>query len=163
MGKSQWYIGSPNGVVLCVDHASRWQIRGRLYHAYSREGLKIANMEQLLFELEHFYDSIDFPHPSTNNRTFQGEIPHIGHRAGKEKVMSDEELLGRHGDLGTFIIRVQHRQNSSWQGRITWMDQDNTAYAGSEVDKLKVVDSALDTVSRWEDDRDEPAWPEESE
>ena len=57
MGKSQWYIGSPNGVVLCVDHASRWQIRGRLYHAYSREGLKIANMEQLLFELEHFYDS----------------------------------------------------------------------------------------------------------
>ncbi len=163
MGKSQWYIGSPNGVVLCVDHASRWQIRGRLYHAYSREGLKIANMEQLLFELEHFYDSIDFPHPSTNNRTFQGEIPHVGHRAGKEKVMSDEELLGRHGDLGTFIIRVQHRQNSSWQGRITWMDQDKTVYFRSMWEMLKLVDSALDTVSRWEDDRDEPAWPEESE
>ena len=163
MGKSQWYIGSPNGVVLCVDHASRLQIRGRLYHAYSREGLKIANMEQLLFELEHFYDSIDFPHPSTNNRTFQGEIPHIGHRAGKEKVMSDEELLGRHGDLGTFIIRVQHRQNSSWQGRITWMDQDKTVYFRSMWEMLKLVDSALDTVSRWEDDRDEPTWPEESE
>ncbi len=163
MGKSQWYIGSPNGVVLCVDHASRWQIRGRLYHAYSREGLKIANMEQFLFELEHFYDSIDFPHPSTNNRTFQGEIPHIGHRAGKEKVMSDEELLGRHGDLGTFIIRVQHRQNSSWQGRITWMDQDKTVYFRSMWEMLKLVDSALDTVSRWEDDRDEPTWPEESE
>ena len=163
MGKSQWYIGSPNGVVLCVDHASRWQIRGRLYHAYSREGLKIANMEQLLFELEHFYDSIDFPHPSTNNRTFQGEIPHIGHRAGKEKVMSDEELLGRHGDLGTFIIRVQHRQNSSWQGRITWMEQDKTVYFRSMWEMLKLVDSALDTVSRWEDDRDEPTWPEESE
>ena len=163
MGKSQWYIGSPNGVVLCVDHASRWQIRGRLYHAYSREGLKIANMEQLLFELEHFYDSIDFPHPSTNNRTFQGEIPHIGHRAGKEKVMSDEELLGRHGDLGTFIIRVQHRQNSSWQGRITWMDQDKTVYFRSMWEMLKLVDSALDTVSRWEDDRDEPTWSEESE
>ncbi len=163
MGKSQWYIGSPNGVVLCVDHASRWQIRGRLYHAYSREGLKIANMEQLLFELEHFFDSIDFPHPSTNNRSFQGEIPHIGHRAGKEKVMSDEELLGRHGDLGTFIIRVQHRQNSSWQGRITWMDQDKTVYFRSMWEMLKLVDSALDTVSRWEDDRDEPTWPEESE
>ena len=163
MGKSQWYIGSPNGVVLCVDHASRWQIRGRLYHAYSREGLKIANMEQLLFELEHFYDSIDFPHPSTNNRTFQGEIPHIGHRAGKEKVMSDEELLGRHGDLGTFIIRVQHRQNSSWQGLLTWMHQDKTVYFRSMWEMLKLVDSPLDTVSRWEDDRDEPTWPEESE
>lgn len=42
--------------------------------------------------------------------------------------MSDEELLNKHGDLGTFIIRVQHRQNSSWQGRITWMDEDKTVY-----------------------------------
>lgn len=161
MGKSQWYIGSPSGVVLCVDKTAGRQISGRLYHAYSREALKITNMEQLLFELEHFYDSINFPHPSTNSRTFQGEVSHTSHRAGKEKVMSDEELLGRHGDLGTFIIRVQHRQNSSWQGRITWMDKDKTVYFRSMWEMLKLVDSALDTVGEREDDGEEPAWPED--
>ena len=34
----------------------------------------------------------------------------IGNR---EKVMKDQELLSRHGDMGSFIVRVQQRQNSS--------------------------------------------------
>lgn len=65
--------------------------------------------------------------------------------------MSDEELLNRHGDLGTFIIRVQHRQNSSWQGRITWMDQDKTLSFRSMWEMIKLIASALDTVSEPED------------
>ena len=40
--------------------------------------------------------------------------------------MSDEELLRKHGELGTFVVRVQHRENSSWQGRITWMEKNRT-------------------------------------
>ncbi len=163
MGKSQWYIGSPSGVVLCVDQTTERQISGRLYHAYSRDPIMISNVERLLFELEHFYDSINFPHPSNNSRTFQGEIPHMSHRAEREKVMSDEELLGRHGDLGTFIIRVQHRQNSSWQGRITWMDRDKTVYFRSMWEMLKLVDSALDTVSEHGEDAAGPTWPKEDE
>lgn len=161
MGKSQWYIGTPNGVVLCVDHSEGRQLDGRLYHAYSREGLKVTGMEQLLFELEGFYDSINFPHPSTNSRTFQGGEVRHGHREGRERVMSDEELLGRHGDLGTFIIRVQQRQNSSWQGRITWMDEDKTVYFRSMWEMLKLIGSALDTVGGEEPAAEEPAWPED--
>ena len=67
--------------------------------------------------------------------------------------MQDEELLSKHGDLGTFIIRVQHRQNSSWQGRVTWMDQDKTMYFRSIWELIKLVESALDTVSPAEDER----------
>ena len=65
--------------------------------------------------------------------------------------MKDEELLSRHGDLGTFIIRVQHRQNSSWQGRITWMDKNKTVYFRSIWEMIKLVEGALDTVSQQED------------
>ena len=60
--------------------------------------------------------------------------------------MNDEELLNMHGDLGTFIIRVQHRQNSSWQGRITWMDQDKTVYFRSALELIKIIDGTLDRV-----------------
>ena len=65
--------------------------------------------------------------------------------------MKDEELLNRHGDLGTFIVRVQHRQNSSWQGRITWMDQNKTVYFRSIWEMIKMVEEALNTVSAQED------------
>ena len=34
---TQSYIGSPNGVVLCVDRISRHRMTGRLYHRYSKQ------------------------------------------------------------------------------------------------------------------------------
>lgn len=77
--------------------------------------------------------------------------------------MKDEELLSRHGDLGTFIIRVQHRQNSSWQGRITWMDRNKTLYFRSIWEMIKLVASALDTVSGQEDGAQEQSWQDEKD
>ena len=60
--------------------------------------------------------------------------------------MKDEELLGKHGDLGTFIVRVQHRQNSSWQGRITWMEENQTLSFRSIWEMVKLIASAVDTA-----------------
>ena len=74
--------------------------------------------------------------------------------------MNDEELLNMHGDLGTFIIRVQHRQNSSWQGRITWMEEDKTVYFRSMWEMLKLIDSAVGTGGQ-EESLEEPSWTDE--
>ena len=75
--------------------------------------------------------------------------------------MKEEELLNRHGDLGTFIVRVQHRQNSSWQGRITWMDQNKTVYFRSIWEMIKLVEEALNMVSEQEDSPGERFWQDE--
>ena len=32
MERSQWYIGTPNGVVMCVDRMAEHQPKGRFYH-----------------------------------------------------------------------------------------------------------------------------------
>ena len=71
--------------------------------------------------------------------------------------MSDEQLLSKHGDIGTFIVRVQHRQNSSWQGRITWMEEDKTIQFRSVWEMVKLIESAVDTVSK-DEDGNEPTW-----
>ena len=75
--------------------------------------------------------------------------------------MTDEELLRKHGDIGTFIVRVQHRQNSSWQGRITWMENDKTIQFRSVWEMIKLIESAVDTVSEQEDESAEPSWFEQ--
>ena len=74
--------------------------------------------------------------------------------------MADDKLLAKHGDIGTFIVRVQHRQNSSWQGRITWMEEDRTIQFRSVWEMIKLIESAVDTVS--EDEEEQTAtWFEE--
>ena len=163
MERSQWYIGTPNGVVMCVDSRLEHQLQGRLYHAYSREGKYFGTMEQLLTRLEQFYNWMNFPYPGTVDRTFteggKEKTKNI-HSAERTKIMKDEELLNRHGELGTFVIRVQHRQNSSWQGRITWMDKNKTVCFRSVWELIKLVDGALDTVCGEEDSPDEVSWTE---
>ena len=162
MEKSQWYIGTPSGVVLCVDHVEsrNSQFTARVYHGYSTEAVYVEGVSQLLFELERFFDSINYPHLSTNERTFQDKVPNTYLKEERAKIMSDEELLRKHGDLGTFIIRVQHRQNSSWQGRITWMDKDKTIYFRSVWEMIKLIAGALDAVSDEDDGSGDISWDE---
>lgn len=60
--------------------------------------------------------------------------------------MKEREQLKKHGDLGTFVVHVQHRQNSSWQGRITWMEKRQTVSFRSAWEMIRIVTGALDTV-----------------
>ena len=155
---SQIYIGTPNGVVLVIDARKGPKITARYYTSYSKEAHEISNWDQLFFELEMFYDELRFPFPTTNTRSFAGEVKRGYPAPGKAKIMKDEELLMKHGDLGSFIIRVQHRQNSSWQGRITWMEKNQTMYFRSAWEMMKLIESALDTVAPPENHEEEPTW-----
>jgi len=158
MTKTQWYIGAPNGVVLCVNRIHGQQLSGELYHSYSPEASHFDNVEQMVFHMESLYDMLNFPHPGTKERSFTEPPKSGGQNTGRSKVMSDDALLSKHGDIGTFIVRVQHRQNSSWQGRITWMESDKTVYFRSIWEMIKLMESAVDTVSEQEEGEAEPDW-----
>lgn len=151
---SQLYIGTQNGIVVCVNQVVPFHISGIFYHSYSREGIPFADLAELLFCMEKFFNDLGFPYPSTNERRFQesstaevpGETKRYTEPEKREKIMKDEELLVKHGDLGSFIIRVQHRQNSSWQGRITWIEKNQTVYFRSVWEMIKLIENAIDTV-----------------
>lgn len=151
---SQVYIGVPNGVVLCVDSAeSAEKISARLYHAYRGDCLNVTSPEQILPEMERLFESLRFPFRTTNYRSFGGreEAAKAGgtrpgrelSEAAKERVMSDDELLDLQGDLVTFIIRVQQRQNSDWQGRITWAEHNRTLPFRTVAEMLQLISNAV--------------------
>lgn len=78
--------------------------------------------------------------------------------------MRDEELLRKHGELGTFIVRVQHKQNRSWQGRVTWVDKNRTCCFRSAWELLKLIVSAVETIPDPEmEEEEEPSWFDEEE
>ena len=153
--KTQWYLGAPNAVVLCVDRVEEGMgFAGRGYHAYSAEPFRFDEPAQILRAMESLYDAMSFPFPNTTMRTFGA-----GHAAGtgaahprtagrpapeeRTTIMSDKELLEKHGDLGTFIVRVQQRQNSTWQGRITWMDEDKSVNFRSIWEMVHLIEEAI--------------------
>ena len=158
MTKTQWYIGAPNGVVLCVDGMHEGEPSGRLFHGYRTDAMAFGSAKQMISYMEDLYDALNFPHPGTNERSFIPVERADEHYSERDKIMSDETLLNQHGDLGTFIIRVQHRQNSSWQGRITWMEQDKTISFRSVWEMVKLIENAVDQVCAEEDREETPSW-----
>ena len=45
-------------------------------------------------------------------------------------------------------MRVQHRQHSSWQGRVTYLEKDKTVYFRSALELMKIIDGALDEAEQ---------------
>ena len=90
------------------------------------------------------FDAIQFPRETILDRSFADRIVRVRRRRNrKDRVMSDKALLNKHGDIGTFILRVQQRQYSTWQGRITWVEEDKTTHFRSMLEMIKLIESGL--------------------
>lgn len=152
MDTARVYIGSPSGVVLCVDRRVKGNIEGTMFHGYDRKGIPFFGFEDVLRKSEALFDTLGFPHRGTNERSFeQAAQKKAGRTESAErmaKVMSDEELLRRHGDLGTFVIRVQHRQHSTWQGLVTCMETREEVPFRSALELMKLIDGVLDQAEQ---------------
>lgn len=71
---------------------------------------------------------------------------------GREKIRRKEmkvmetfdDVIGHRGTDATFVIRVQHRQHSSWQGELTWVDKQKKEYFRSALELVRLIDGALE-------------------
>ncbi len=141
---------APNLAVVCIS--SRHPARGEIWHRYSRTPVEFHSAYGLIERLEQLCDEIGYPTASMNLRSF-GEnklIPRKNFREA-ERVMSFSELTEKSGEQGTFMIHVQYRQNATWQGQITWVENKKTVHFRSALELLKLIDSALSAESAAED------------
>lgn len=147
------YIGTPWGIILCVDYYRDEKINGRIYHRYQTEPIRIGGMLETVFEIDAFFDRLGYPFPGTESHYF---IKHEKtQRIKMTRKLSDEEMLKNNGEQGTFIIRVEQRQHSSWQGRVTWVEEGKTENFRSALELLKMIDGALDGRDIKEDAEEE--------
>ena len=138
------YTGISNSIVLAVDDKDIRGIQGRVYHAYSEEAIPIACFEEVIRIAENLFNDLGYPQMTTNDREFGGSSYSYRKKEEMVKVMDDKTLLEQQGDLGTFIIRVQHRQHSSWQGKVTWIEENETVNFRSALELIKMIDHVLE-------------------
>ena len=48
MNRTQWYIGAPNGVVLCIRESRPDAMRGELWHSYSASPTPFENVQKMV-------------------------------------------------------------------------------------------------------------------
>lgn len=103
MERSQWYVGVPNGVVLCVDHIKEGHPCGRLYHSYSRRAAAFSSMDEIVFRMDCLYNYLNYPYPGTNTRTFgqawrSGDVYRPCAAPSEQQLAGTDHLDGREPD-----------------------------------------------------------------
>lgn len=151
-------LHSPNIVALCMDSYSAQRQDGRLYHQYADQPFRFESLLTALEQMDRLYDDLQFPFASTESRSFfvdrkareqalrrSRRIPKLPEYRRKDmrEMATFDDVIENRGTDATFIIRVQHRQHSSWQGEVTWVDGQKKEYFRSALELVKLIDGVL--------------------
>lgn len=126
--------------IVCIDDYDEHILCGRFYNAFQKEGEYFGSLMEFLLKMEQMLDTMCFPQSFSTPRTFRQPTEHTqvrppggGHRCGK---------------LATFEVRVLFRQNASWQGCITWLEEGMEENFRSVLELAILMDSALTSLKR---------------
>lgn len=121
-------------ILACVDSYHNSVPKGRI-HSHYRGTDGFESLSQFLIKLDALLDERNMPQSYTAHRTFASVMDHPG------KGTLSSQL--RKGTKATFDIQVIFRQHTSWQGVITWLEQDLEQSFRSVLELVMLMDSAL--------------------
>lgn len=144
--------------ILRIYHYENRQMCGTLENSYLSQKVYFQNALQFIMLLEELYNELNFPQATTETRSFisaqtnylltkqkiQQLTEQVTAARAKEKKTLLEQQHGEEGiPLATFILTVQYRSNSSWQGSISWKKANDTLQFRSLLELLHILDEVL--------------------
>ncbi len=126
--------------VVCVDSYDEHVLRGRLYNPHRPEGVAFRSAMEFLLRMEDLLDDMHFPQSFSAVRSF-GAPP-------ERTAASPPAAERQEGQRATFAVRVLFRQNASWQGSLTWLEEGKEESFRSVLELLLLMHSALDPETR---------------
>lgn len=117
---------------------------GQYSNPCREESGQFQSLTQLLLKLEQSLDVENIPQSFNKVRTF---FPLTGYWLD---IPADERP--RMGKMSTFVVQILFRRNASWQGTITWLDQNQTQNFRSVLELIVLINSALEGTrfSQWQ-------------
>lgn len=121
-------------ILVCMDSYHNSVPKGWI-HSHYRGSDGFESLSQFLIKMDTLLDERNMPQSYTAPRTFASVPDHPDKGAAHS--------LLRKGAKATFDIQVIFRQHTSWQGIITWLEQDLEQSFRSVLELVMLMDSAL--------------------
>ena len=124
---------------VCVDSYEHGVLKGRFYNPSTGNGQSFESLTDFLLKTEQMLDEMELPKSFTATRTFgvPPKSPTCAADPHREK-----------GKLATFALRILFRQNSSWQGSVTWIDNKQKQSFRSVLELICLFDNALNQTKK---------------
>lgn len=120
--------------LIYVDSYENCELHGRICHPTMPGSLSFDSMMHFLLQMEELLDGMNFPQSFTAKRSFAPS------EFGFARPQMGEERQGR---LASFVVKILFRQNASWQGNITWLNESRNESFRSVLELLMLMHSVL--------------------
>lgn len=125
---------TPREILICVDSSKDGVINGRFFFPDNKPEA-FSCLSQCLLRIDALLDDKGQPQAFTEPRTFrQLQTP---------DYMSATDVNLPQGNLATFHLQILYRRNSSWQGRLVWMEQDQAQSFRSVLELMTLIESGI--------------------
>lgn len=148
-------VKRPAEFIVNVSLSASNDLQGYLEFVPSGETCRFSSVMDMMRLMQAKMDEYGIPQSTTIFRTWKEEA-----RQGKwgDQMQPNDSQKPKPGT--NFLIQVQYRQNSSWQGRIVWLDTKKTMVFRSFMELVMLMQEALgitsciDQLNAWEKRKD---------
>ena len=120
---------------ICVDSYDKSVPMGRFYNPCCPEGVHFYGVIDLIKKMETMLDENNIVQSFSALRSFAGKP--VANMSG-----SPGETAYK-GKVATFATNVLFRQNTSWQGSVSWLEGKREETFRSVLELLLLIDSAV--------------------
>lgn len=126
---------------IIIDKSESFDIAGTLYNEYYDIAIDFHGIRQMLSSLDDFFDYVNFPQATHIKRSFHEE-PVKKEKQPPQRLREalSEEMRDKQA---TFLLHVQFRQNSTWQGTLEWISENRTRRFRSELEMIGWIAETL--------------------
>lgn len=136
--------------VICVDNYENSIPKGFVCSQIYEFPLPFCGVIELFKIIDNIMDDLAFPQKSMDYRRFSRYIDEESEH--ELKLYNDEKsLLTNQGKIATFMVQVLFRQNATWQGNISWLNNKKTQNFRSSLEMLKLMDDAITLIACTDD------------
>lgn len=144
--------------ILHILSYEKRRLRGIFYNPYCKKGARFESILGLFRLMSQWMDTTQVPQSTVLLRSFakrkrsnweREEIPleYLPDKAcGILETIKDWDKRKLSDGRATFIIRVDMRQNATWQGTLQWVDAERSLPFESGMDLLLLINGALEST-----------------
>lgn len=126
---------------IIIEKKENYDIAGILYNDSYGFVIDFHGIRQMLSCLDDFFDYVNFPQATHEKRSFHEEpVKTEKHPPHGLREVPSEEMQDKQA---TFLLHVQFRQNSTWQGTLEWISEKKTKRFRSELEMIGLIADTL--------------------
>lgn len=143
---------------ICIDEYDSGEMRGRIFSYLKEEPYEFTSAISLVKTISNIFDQGDYPQATMRCRLFGKETDSTAKNMQEFKLSDPRHYnfsrITIRGKKATFRVKVMFRQNASWQGTITWVDQNKEENFRSALEMLMLIDSSFEAQELAAEDSD---------